>query len=94
MKRSAGAPASICFASALLAPYEMITLFPVAVSNCLAWSSMASFRLAAAKASNVYGSSCRRHSSGNANQDRRAKQTGKRTHGFSATVRKWVVSAG
>ena len=35
MKRSAGAPASICFASALLAPYETITLLPVARSNSL-----------------------------------------------------------
>ena len=32
---SAGAPASICFANALLAPYETITLLPVLASNCL-----------------------------------------------------------
>ena len=30
MKTSAGAPASICFASALLAPYDTTTLLPVA----------------------------------------------------------------
>ena len=49
MKISAGAPASICLANVLLAPYETITLLPVLASNCLAWSSIASFRLAAAK---------------------------------------------
>mgnify|MGYP003693577511 CR=1 FL=1 len=49
MKMSAGAPASICFASALLAPYETITLLPVLASNCCACSSSASLRLAAAK---------------------------------------------
>jgi len=49
MKMSAGAAASICFAKALLAPYETITLLPVLASNCLACSSIASLRLAAAK---------------------------------------------
>ena len=36
MKMSAGAAASICFANALLAPYETITLLPVPASNCFA----------------------------------------------------------
>ena len=49
MKMSAGAPASICFASALLAAYETTTLLPVAASNSLACASSASLRLAAAK---------------------------------------------
>ena len=42
-------PASICFASVLLAPYETITLLPVLASNVLACSSIASLRLAAAR---------------------------------------------
>src|SRR5271170_747451 len=49
MKISAGASASICFAKVLLAPYETTSLLPVLASNCLAWSSIASLRLAAAK---------------------------------------------
>ena len=49
MKTSAGAPDSICLASALLAAYETTTLSPVRASNCFACSSNASLRLAAAK---------------------------------------------
>src|SRR5215470_10354215 len=48
MKRSAGAPASICFASAELAAYETTILSPDAASYALAFASSASFRLAAA----------------------------------------------
>jgi len=49
MKTSAGAPDSICFASALLAPYETTTLWLVAALKALPCSSIASLRLAAAK---------------------------------------------
>ena len=49
MKRSAGAPASICLASALLPAYATTTLSPPRASNCRACSSSASLRLAAAK---------------------------------------------
>src|SRR6476469_9773196 len=48
MKRSEGDPASICFASALLAPYDTTTLSPLAASKRRACSSIASLRLAAA----------------------------------------------
>ena len=49
MKTSAGAPASICFARALLPPYETTIEMPVSPSNFLACSSNDSLRLAAAK---------------------------------------------
>src|ERR1700676_4620313 len=48
MKTSAGAPASICFARALLAPYETTMEVPVSPSNFLACASNDSLRLAAA----------------------------------------------
>src|SRR5262249_37272996 len=49
MKRSAGAPASIWRASALLPAYTADTRWPVAASNSRAKASITSRRLAAAK---------------------------------------------
>jgi len=50
MKRSAGAPLSICLASALLAAYEILGAgLPLAFAQFAAASSSAFFMLAAAK---------------------------------------------
>src|SRR5215472_9718945 len=48
MKISAGAPASICFASAELAAYDTTTRSLDAARNALTFASSASFKLAAA----------------------------------------------